>query len=156
MTQDTFTIGVALECHLFSIVGLLAADQLGRAREKPSLPLASEYLQAFHAIDADDNQILAVAKDVNGLIVGTLQISFLPGISRMGAWRGQIEAVRVAETHRGSGLGQSMFEWAISMCRKKGCQLVQLTTDKSRPDAHRFYEKLGFEASHLGYKLALT
>ena len=88
-------------------------------------------------------------------MVGTLQLSFIPGIARSGAWRGQIEAVRVAASVRSEGLGQQMFEWAIEQCRARGCQLVQLTTDKRRPDAHRFYDRLGFVASHEGYKLNL-
>jgi GNAT superfamily N-acetyltransferase len=88
-------------------------------------------------------------------VVGTLQLSFIPGIAHTGTWRGQIEAVRIAADRRSSGLGQEMFEWAIAQCRGRGCRLVQLTTDKSRPDAHRFYERLGFVASHLGYKLTL-
>lgn len=153
--QKHFNFRVAQEQDLLSIVRLLAADHLGNTREKPSTPLAPQYLDAFQAIEADDNQLLAVAVDTARTVVGTLQISFIPGISRLGAWRGQIEAVRIAETQRNAGLGQSMFEWAITMCRSKGCSLVQLTTDKSRPDAHRFYEKLGFEASHTGYKLKL-
>ena len=88
-------------------------------------------------------------------VIGTLQLTFIPGLARTGAWRGQIEAVRIAETHRGSGVGQQMFEWAIEQCRARGCKLVQLTTDKARPDAHRFYERLGFVGSHIGYKLTL-
>jgi GNAT superfamily N-acetyltransferase len=91
----------------------------------------------------------------DGEVVGTLQLSFLPGIARKGAWRGQIEAVRIAASRRGGGLGQHMFEWAIGECRARGCRLVQLATDRNRPDAHRFYERLGFVASHVGYKLAL-
>jgi GNAT superfamily N-acetyltransferase len=88
-------------------------------------------------------------------VVGTLQLSFIPGIARRGAWRGQIEAVRIAAPYRSGGIGQQMFEWAIEEFRAHGCTLVQLTTDKGRPDAHRFYEKLGFVASHEGYKLSL-
>jgi len=137
-----------------SIVALLADDEIGRLREDPRLPLAREYLDAFEAIEADQNQILAVACD-GEVVVGTLQITFLPGIARKGAWRGQIEAVRIDERYRKSGLGQRLFDWAISQCRSRGCSLVQLTTDKTRGDAHRFYDKLGFEASHEGYKLAL-
>jgi GNAT superfamily N-acetyltransferase len=145
----------ALETDLPAIIGLLAADQLGQTREDASLPLAKVYLDAFSAIDADQNQLLAVAVDADDAVIGTLQLTFIPGLSRSGAWRGQIEAVRVAEAHRSSGLGQQMFEWAIGKCRARGCKLVQLTTDKTRPEAHRFYEKLGFEASHEGYKLKL-
>lgn len=145
----------AQEADLPAIIALLAADQLGQAREDASMPLAKAYVDAFSAIDADQNQLLAVAVDIDDTVIGTLQLTFIPGLARSGAWRGQIEAVRVAEAHRSSGLGQQMFEWAIEHCRARGCKLVQLTTDKTRPDAHRFYEKLGFEASHEGYKLKL-
>jgi GNAT superfamily N-acetyltransferase len=90
-----------------------------------------------------------------GLVVGTFQLSFIPGVSRLGSWRGQIEALRVAASERGSGLGGEMMDWAIAECRRKGCRLVQLTSDTARTDAHRFYDHLGFKASHLGYKLTL-
>lgn len=145
----------ANKTDLPAIIALLAADQLGQAREDASLPLATVYVDAFSAIDADQNQLLAVAVDADETVIGTLQLTFIPGLARSGAWRGQIEAVRIAEAHRSSGLGQQMFEWAIGKCRVKGCKLVQLTTDKTRPDAHRFYERLGFVASHEGYKLKL-
>lgn len=104
---------------------------------------------------ADPNQLLAVAESA-GRVVGTLQLSFIPGLSRLGMTRGQIEAVRIATSHRSAGAGQAMFDWAIGQCRARGCALVQLTTDKTRPDAHRFYERLGFVASHEGYKLGLA
>ena len=139
---------------LAAIVALLADDELGRLREDARLPLAREYIDAFNALEMDQNQLLAVASD-GGEVVGTLQLTFFPGIARMGAWRGQIEAVRIAAEHRSSGLGRQFFEWAIAQCRSRGCTLVQLTTDKTRHDAHRFYESLGFVASHTGYKLAL-
>lgn len=145
----------ANEADLPAIIALLAADQLGQTREDASLPLAKVYIDAFSAIDADQNQLLAVAVDSDDTVIGTLQLTFIPGLARSGAWRGQIEAVRIAEAHRSSGLGQKMFEWAIEKCHAKGCKLVQLTTDKTRPDAHRFYERLGFTASHEGYKLKL-
>lgn len=137
-----------------AIIALLADDGLGRQREDPSLPPNQKYLDAFRALDADPNQLQAVAI-VGSEVIGTLQLTFIAGLSRQGAWRGQIEGVRVSAAHRGSGVGQSMFEWAIEQCRAKGCTLVQLTTDKMRPDAHRFYERLGFIGSHVGYKLAL-
>ncbi len=91
----------------------------------------------------------------DGQIVGTMQLSFLPGLARRGALRAQIEAVRVAQSQRGSGLGAAMMGWAIEEARRRGCALVQLTTDKSRTDAHRFYARLGFVATHEGMKLAL-
>ncbi len=136
------------------IVALLADDDLGKGREDARLPLAQGYLDAFAAIDGDPNQFLAVAVEADR-VVGTLQITFIPGLSRSGSWRGQIEAVRIAADKRGSGLGRRLFDWAIDRCRERDCRLVQLTTDKARPDAHRFYESLGFQASHEGYKLAL-
>jgi ribosomal protein S18 acetylase RimI-like enzyme len=144
----------ALLADIPAIVALLADDELGSKREITSTPLDQRYVDAFRAIEADANQRLVVVAD-GSEIIGTLQLSFIPGIARMGSWRGQIEAVRIATRRRDSGLGQKMFEWAISECKSRGCSLVQLTTDKSRTDAHRFYEKLGFKASHEGYKLAL-
>ncbi len=153
--QKHITMRAARETDLAAIVALLADDPLGHEREDPSLPLALRYLDAFRAIQSDRNQMLAVAVDTNDVVVGTLQLTFMPGIARMGAWRGQIEAVRIARDHRGSGLGELMMKWAISQCRSRCCGLVQLTTDKTRPDAHRFYERLGFADSHLGYKLKL-
>jgi ribosomal protein S18 acetylase RimI-like enzyme len=144
----------ALLADVPAIVALLADDELGSTREIIGTPLDQRYVDAFKAIEADANQRLAVVADGDE-IIGTLQLSFIPGIARMGSWRGQIEAVRIAAHRRDSGLGQKMFEWAISECKSRGCNLVQLTTDKSRSDAHRFYEKLGFKASHEGYKLAL-
>ena len=137
-----------------AIVAMLADDPLGSQREITGTPLDARYIAAFEAIDADANQRLVVVTD-NDEVIGTLQLTFIPGIARMGAWRGQIEAVRIAAHRRDSGLGQKMFEWAIAQCRTRGCNLVQLTTDKTRADAHRFYDKLGFVASHEGYKLAL-
>ncbi|WP_095091339.1 GNAT family N-acetyltransferase [Mesorhizobium sophorae] len=136
------------------IVAMLADDPLGAGREDASLPLARGYVDAFNAIHADPNQLLAVAVD-GGEVIGTLQITFLAGLSRKGAWRGQIEAVRIASRRRSGGIGRQMIEWAIGECRARGCSLVQLTTDRSRADAHRFYEDLGFTGSHLGYKKTL-
>jgi GNAT superfamily N-acetyltransferase len=141
----------ATEADLPAIVALLADDVLGAAREAPGDPA---YAAAFAAIEADPNQMLAVAEEA-GRVLGCLQLTFIPGLSRRGMWRGQIEGVRVAAGQRGTGLGRRMFEWAIAQCRARGCGLVQLTTDKARPDAHRFYESLGFVASHEGMKLAL-
>lgn len=136
---------------LVAIVSLLADDALGRQRENLTLPLDPAYVAAFEAIAADANQRLIVAVD-GDTIAGTLQLSFIPGISRRGAWRGQIEAVRIAASRRGTGLGRQMIEWAVAQCAARGCSLVQLTTDKTRPDAQRFYASLGFVASHEGLK----
>jgi GNAT superfamily N-acetyltransferase len=144
----------ALLADVPAIVGLLADDELGSQRETVSSPLDERYVAAFKAIENDPNQRLVVAVDGEA-VIGTLQISFIPGIARRGGWRGQIEAVRIAAPFRSTGIGRQLFEWAISECKSRGCQLVQLTTDKGRSDAHRFYEKLGFVASHEGYKLIL-
>lgn len=141
----------ALEADLPAIVRMLTDDELGMNREDGPGDL-SAYRRAFVEIDADHNQVLCVVES-DGHVVGTLQLTFIPGLSRGGAKRGQIEAVRVARDHRNEGVGRAMFDWAIAQCRAQSCALVQLTTDKARPDAHRFYESLGFEASHLGYKL---
>ena len=135
-----------------AIVALLADDPLGAKREKPD-DLAP-YLAAFEVIDADPHQLLVVA-DREGDVVGTAQLTLLAGLSRRGATRAQIEAVRVAASERGSGLGTTLIKWAIDEARDRGCALVQLTSDKSRVDAHRFYLRLGFEATHEGFKLPL-
>ena len=154
MSADNVIFRQARREDLEKIVSILADDELGQTREDPSLPLAAEYLSAFKAIDTDAKQLLAVI-EIDGEVAGTLQLTCLPGLSRFGSWRGQIEAVRIARDHRGGGLGHRVFAWAIDQCRKRGCRLVQLTTDKSRPDAFRFYEQLGFTASHEGFKLQL-
>ena len=112
------------------------------------------YQRAFRDIDADPAHLLVVAQAGED-IVGTFQLSFLPGLARRGALRAQIEAVRVSASSRSRGLGAAMMTWAIAESRRRGCGLVQLTTDKARPDAHRFYERLGFTASHEGMKLRL-
>jgi ribosomal protein S18 acetylase RimI-like enzyme len=134
-----------------AIVALLADDPLGRAREGPDL---QPYRRAFRAVDADPAQLLVVAT-AGADVVGTLQVSFIPGLARRGAVRAQVEAVRVHRDHRGREWGTAMVRWAIEEARRRGCALVQLTTDKSRTDAHRFYERLGFVASHEGLKLPL-
>ncbi|MGE0668066.1 MAG: N-acetyltransferase family protein [Sphingomonadales bacterium] len=152
--MSTLTFRRATEADLVAIIALLADDVLGAFRESRMPQDFILYRQAFAEIDADPNQLLAVAEEA-GWIVGTLQLSFIPGLALRGTRRGQIEAVRVASDRRGGGLGQAMIEWAIGECRARGCALVQLTTDKGRADAHRFYEKLGFEPSHVGYKLRL-
>ncbi|ESR26248.1 GNAT family N-acetyltransferase [Lutibaculum baratangense] len=136
------------------IVAMLADDALGREREDASVPLLPAYIEAFAAISADPNELLAVAES-DGELVGCLQLSFLPGISHKGAWRGQIEGVRIAAVRRGTGLGREMISWAIERCRERGCRIVQLTTNASRTDARRFYESLGFEATHVGMKITL-
>ena len=137
-----------------AIVSMLADDDLGRAREDARLPLDPRYLAAFAALERDPNQQLVVAER-EGRVIGCLQLSLIPGLSRLGMWRGQIESVRVASSERGHGIGRLMIEWAIGECRDRGCGLVQLTTDKTRTEARAFYEGLGFEASHEGMKRKL-
>jgi GNAT superfamily N-acetyltransferase len=144
----------AQAADLPAIIALLADDVLGQQREDASSPPNRRYVEAFQAILADPNQLQAVAI-LHEEVIGTLQLTYIPGLARKGAWRGQIEGVRISAAHRGLGVGQQMFEWAIGQCRAKGCDLVQLTTDRERPDAHRFYERLGFVGSHIGYKLTL-
>lgn len=135
-----------------AIVHMLADDQLGATRD--SADDLEPYLRAFEAIDADPQQLLVVAASDDGP-VATLQLSIIPGLARRGALRGQIEAVRVRADHRGAGLGAELVQWAIDESRRRGCALVQLTSDTSRAGAHRFYERLGFTPSHTGFKLRL-
>lgn len=136
------------------IVRLLASDPLGAKRERYALPLPPSYLAAFDAVGADPNNELIVAC-LGGEVVGVLQITFIPGLTYQGGWRASIEGVRVDAKRRSSGLGKAMIEWAVQRASERGCHLVQLTTDKSRPEAKRFYESLGFVASHEGMKLHL-
>ncbi|MGV9904304.1 N-acetyltransferase family protein [Streptomyces sp. NPDC003388] len=135
-----------------TIVAMLADDPLGAQRESPDD--LSPYRTALERLDADPNQRLVVAVRENR-VVGTLQLTIIPGLSRRGATRSVIEAVRIHADERGSGLGTQLIQWAIDESRRQGCQLVQLTSDSSRTDAHRFYERLGFTASHVGFKLPL-
>jgi GNAT superfamily N-acetyltransferase len=150
--DGTVTLRRAVPEDLPEVVALLAADQLGAHREVAGD--LQPYRAAFDAITADPAHLLVVAVEA-GRVVGTMQLSFIPGLARRGAWRAQIEAVRVHEELRNRGVGARMIGWAIDESRRRGCALVQLTTDKRRLDAHRFYERLGFVASHEGMKFAL-
>ncbi|MFJ4785972.1 GNAT family N-acetyltransferase [Streptomyces sp. NPDC088794] len=134
------------------IVAMLADDPLGAQRESPDDP--APYLAAWERIAADPNQHLVVAVREDR-VVGTLQLTVIPGLSRRGATRSIIEGVRIHADERGSGLGTQLIEWAVDESRRQNCQLVQLTSDSTRTDAHRFYERLGFTASHVGFKLQL-
>jgi len=136
-----------------SIVELLANDKLGQLREKYEDPLPQKYYDAFDKINADPNQELIVVENEHKEIIGTLQLSYLQYLTYQGGIRAQIEAVRIREDLRGKGLGQMMFEWAIGRAMERKAHLLQLTTDKQRPEALRFYEKLGFKASHEGMKI---
>jgi GNAT superfamily N-acetyltransferase len=148
------SIRCASAADLPAIVRLLADDPLGRTRERDEDPLPSAYLDAFAEIEAQEgNQVLVAVAQAD--VIGCLQLTIIPGLARLGARRAQIEGVRVAALRRGEKIGERLFEEAIARARAAGCSLVQLTTDASRPDAHRFYERLGFTASHVGMKLAL-
>lgn len=144
----------ATRYDLPAIIGLIADDGLGRGRDDASLPLDASYVNAFNAMEADGNQVMMVG-ELRGEVVAYLQITFIPGLSRKGAWRGQIESVRVACQLRGLGIGGRLLDHAVGLCRARGCRLVQLTSDKTRAEAHRFYGRLGFVASHDGFKLVL-
>jgi GNAT superfamily N-acetyltransferase len=144
----------ATEADVPAIIRLLADDILGSSREMTGPEGHTRYLSAFRVIDADVNQVLLVAAD-GSMIVGTLQLTFIAGLARGGLKRGQIEAVRVAGDRRGEKIGEAMFAWALEKCRSEHCGIVQLTTDKARTEAHRFYDRLGFEPSHIGYKMNL-
>ncbi|MFE2631958.1 GNAT family N-acetyltransferase [Streptomyces sp. NPDC059374] len=133
-------------------VGMLADDPLGAQRESPDD--LTPYLAALERLQGDPHQHVVVAVR-EGRVVGTLQLTIVPGLSRRGATRSIIEGVRIHADERGSGLGTQLIEWAVDESRRQDCQLVQLTSDKTRTDAHRFYERLGFTASHTGFKLQL-
>ncbi|MEO9966917.1 MAG: GNAT family N-acetyltransferase [Reichenbachiella sp.] len=143
----------ATKNDLAPIVALLADDKLGSQRENYKEPLPAEYQIAFEQIRADPNQELIVVEDNHGEVIGTLQLSFIQYLTYQGGIRAQIEAVRIRKDHRGQGLGQQVFEWAIERAKSRKAHLLQLTTDKQRPDAIRFYEDLGFKASHIGMKM---
>lgn len=138
-----------------AVVGLLAADQLGATRDGVDGPEGlAPYERAFAAIDADPAHLLVVGTR-DGEVVATLQLTVLPGLARRGATRMQVEAVRVRSDLRGRGLGEALLRWCVDRARALGCALVQLTSDRARTEAHRFYGRLGFVASHEGFKLSL-
>lgn len=137
------------------MVRLLADDALGKTRESVADTLPEAYVQAFHAIDRDEHHDLWVVDDGKGMLLGVLQLTFLPSLTYGGRWRAQIEGVRIHATMRGKGLGKKLFEHAIGLAKERQCCMVQLTTDKRRPKAFAFYETLGFKASHEGMKLHL-
>jgi ribosomal protein S18 acetylase RimI-like enzyme len=137
-----------------AIVQMLADDHLGRTRERLSDPLPDSYYAAFDALAGDPNNELIVATD-DERVVATLQITFTPSLSHQGSWRATLESVRTASHLRGRGIGGALVAYAIERARLRGCRLMQLSTDKSRAEAKRFYERLGFRASHEGMKLSL-
>ncbi len=139
---------------LLDIVRMLSDDTLGATREKFSEVLSDNYINAFEKINADQNQELTIV-EMNGDKVATFHLTFIQYLTHQGGLRAQIEAVRTNSNFRGQGIGTKVFEYAINRAKKKGCILLQLTTDKKRPDALRFYEAIGFVATHEGMKLKL-
>jgi len=148
----TLIIREATLDDLPAILAMLAEDTIPADRETD--PADPRYRAAFDTISADPNQMLVTA-EIEGRVIGTLQLSFIPGLSFRGARRGQIEAVRIASDIRGQGLGSKLIDWAVERCRERDCFMVQLTSSNPRTDAHRFYERLGWSQSHQGFKLKL-
>lgn len=148
-----------LEADLSIVIKMLADDQLGSQREDDSIPINDAYQNAFKTIHSDpNNELIVVETIINSktIIVGMLQLTFIPYLTYKGSWRCLIEGVRIHKDYRGKGLGTQFFEWAIKRAKDKGCNIVQLTSNKQRSGAIRFYESLGFKASHEGFKLMLT
>ncbi|AXT60352.1 GNAT family N-acetyltransferase [Aquimarina sp. AD10] len=135
------------------IVKMIADDELGKSRENYKNPLPEQYLEAFRAIDIDPQQELIVVENQNAEVIGTLQLTFIRYLTYQGGIRAQIEAVRIRKDQRDKGIGKKMFEWVIARAKQKGAHLLQLTSDKKRPEAIHFYKKLGFRSSHEGMKL---
>jgi ribosomal protein S18 acetylase RimI-like enzyme len=148
------TFRIAIEDDLVKIVEMLADDILGSKRERYELPLPDSYIKAFQAISSDQNNELVVACQGDE-IVGVQQITFTPYITHQGGWRATIEGVRTTSSTRSKGIGTGLITWAINRAKERGCHLVQLTSDKERLDALRFYERLGFKATHEGLKMKL-
>ena len=154
MTEKNITFRLAKRDDLPAIVRMLADDELGSQRERYEDPLPESYYEAFTQIDHDSNHELIVA-ELDGSVIGTLQLIFIPSISYQGGLRAQVESVRVDKPYQGQGIGSELMKWTIERAKSRGAHIVQLTTHKSRADAHRFYERLGFKASHVGMKLSL-
>jgi GNAT superfamily N-acetyltransferase len=147
----TLTYRSARPDDLPLIVGLIVEDSVVATNDDPTDAMHADYTAALAAITSDPNEEMIVVED-DGEPVGCFQLSYLPGLMRRGMWRGQIEVVHVAAKHRNRGLGSQMMRWALERCRERGCGMVQLTSNKKRLDAHRFYERLGFQKSHEGFK----
>lgn len=154
MMADNVVFRLAKRDDLPAIVRMLADDDLGSQRERYEEPLPKSYITAFEQIERDSNHELIVA-ELNGDVIGTLQLMFLPSLSFQGGLRAQVESVRVDKLYQGQGIGSDMMQWAIERAQARGAHVVQLTTHQSRADAHRFYERLGFKGTHLGMKLSL-
>ncbi|MFT4535017.1 MAG: GNAT superfamily N-acetyltransferase [Saprospiraceae bacterium] len=143
----------AIKKDVSTIVKMIADDELGKKREKFQIPLPFEYIEAFEKINSDNNLELIVVENDDLEIIGTLQLSFIQYLTYRGGIRAQIEAVRIRKDKRGQGIGKEMFQWAITRAKERNGHLIQLTTDKKRPSAIKFYEDLGFEQTHEGMKL---
>ncbi|SDW95761.1 transcriptional regulator [Lutibacter oricola] len=144
----------ATEKDVSSIVKIIASDTLGKLREHYQDPLPEKYNKAFSIIDKDPSNELIVVEDENtSTIIGTLQLTFIQYLAYQGGLRAQIENVFVREGYRGEGIGKELFKWAIERAKEKNAHLVQLTSDKQRAKAIKFYENLGFKATHEGFKL---
>jgi len=154
MTIDNVVFRLARRTDLPALVRMLADDDLGRQRERYETPLPESYYVAFEKIDGDANHELIVA-ELNGEVIGTLHLMFLPSLSFQGGLRAQVESVRVDKPYQSKGVGSAMMRWTIERAQARGAHVVQLTTHNSRADAHRFYERLGFKGTHLGMKLSL-
>lgn len=152
--SNEITCRRALQADLPAIVHMLADDDLGSQREQVASPLPESYQKAFARIDHDENHELIVA-ELNGEVVGTLHLIFLPSISYMGGTRSQVESVRVDSKYRSKGIGAQMMGYAIQHAKERGAHVMQLTSHETRRDAHRFYERLGFKKAHVGMKLSL-
>ena len=152
---NTLSVRTARREDLGAIVALLADDDLGRQREAADSVTDSSYLRAFDEIARDPRNELLVVEDEEGGVVATLQLTYVPSLTHRGGERAQVEGVRVASGHRGGGTGRLLLGWVVERARERSCGMVQLTTDKRRPDALRFYESLGFKATHEGMKLRL-
>ena len=154
MTRPNIRFRLAKRADLPAIVRLLADDELGSQRERYEDPLPESYVAAFEQIDHDPNhELIVVERD--GEIIGTLHLMFLPSVSYQGGLRAQIESVRVDRRFQNQGIGSALMQWSMQRGKQRGAHIVQLTTHKTRRDAHRFYERLGFQGTHLGMKLSL-
>ena len=152
--MTTLSIRKATLEDLDFIISLIGTDPIADARNPETPDDRKHQREAFDAINRDPNHLLMVA-ELEHQPVGSFQLSFIPGVSRQGAWRGQIESVRIHPEYRNRGLGGAMMEWAVERCRERGCGLVQLTSDQQRTSAHRFYGRLGFLPTHTGFKLRM-
>lgn len=153
--MNDLTFRAAVRDDVPEIVRMLADDRLGAAREAYTSPLPNTYYSAFDAIERDPNNELIVCT-IDGRVVGTLQLTFIPYITHRGSWRALVEGVRVDSATRSAGIGRRLIAWAIDRAKQRGCGMIQLTSNKTRADAIRFYESLGFVASHEGLKMELS